>query len=533
MPATFTRFQRRLFYIFIILLTVPALFVNLGTMAMIDDEAIRALVAMEMDISGNYIVPTVNGELYYNKPPLYNWFLLFFYHLFGSYEEWVSRSVTVLCLIGYAATVFYYSRRHYSTRFAFINAFFLITCGRILWYDSMLGLIDLGYSWLTFTSFMIVYHAGEKRKYGQLFLLTYLLTAAGFLLKGLPSVVFQGATLGAYFLYRKDWRRLFGSAHFAGIGLFLLIVGSYYITYHQYHSVADLFDTIVNESTKRTAAEHGMADTVKHLFTFPFEFIYHFLPWTILVVFLFRKDLLKVLAADTFITFCCIIFLADIVVYWVSVEVYPRYLFMHLPLLFTVLLHLYFREENGNGFARRLTHIALGMICATAVTAAFVPLFLERAGEESHLFLKCAVPGALLAGLNILYYPKKRERLLITVAVLLIARLLFNWFVIPDRHRHDRGTMVQAAAAEFGRQYQERPLYFYRGAVMERTTSYYITRESGQIFRYTDIIKDTAAVYLIQAENHPEAEYQKLGEVPVRYGNRRLTIVEDFRRRAE
>ena len=39
------------------------------------DEAIRSLVALEMKLSGNLITPTLHGEYYYNKPPLYNWIL--------------------------------------------------------------------------------------------------------------------------------------------------------------------------------------------------------------------------------------------------------------------------------------------------------------------------------------------------------------------------------------------------------------------------------------------------------------------------
>ena len=62
------------FYIAAIFLLLPALLINLGILTFIDDEGIRSLVALEMKLSGNYITPTLNGEFYYNKPPLYNWF---------------------------------------------------------------------------------------------------------------------------------------------------------------------------------------------------------------------------------------------------------------------------------------------------------------------------------------------------------------------------------------------------------------------------------------------------------------------------
>ncbi|MEL7375863.1 MAG: glycosyl transferase, partial [Bacteroidota bacterium] len=57
------------------LLLLPALLWNLGIMVFIDDEAIRALVAQEMIWSGDYLVPTMHGDPYLNKPPLWNWIL--------------------------------------------------------------------------------------------------------------------------------------------------------------------------------------------------------------------------------------------------------------------------------------------------------------------------------------------------------------------------------------------------------------------------------------------------------------------------
>ena len=39
------------------------------------EEPRRCLVAMEMIASGDYIVPTVMGETYLKKPPLYNWLI--------------------------------------------------------------------------------------------------------------------------------------------------------------------------------------------------------------------------------------------------------------------------------------------------------------------------------------------------------------------------------------------------------------------------------------------------------------------------
>ncbi len=88
-----------------VLLCFPAFLLNLGTIAFIGDEAIRTLVALEMKLSGNFIVPTLNGEPYYNKPPLYNWFIYLLSMLFGSFGEWPTRVTTLIFLGAFAWTV--------------------------------------------------------------------------------------------------------------------------------------------------------------------------------------------------------------------------------------------------------------------------------------------------------------------------------------------------------------------------------------------------------------------------------------------
>ena len=531
MQETFTRQQQYLFFGFILLLLVPALLINLGLIPFIDDEAMRALIALEMDLSGNYITPTINGEYYYNKPPLYNWFLLIWFKFFGTYEEFVSRLATIFCLLGYATTIFYFSKKHYSTKFAFLNAFFLITCGRILIYDSMLGLIDIAFSWVTFSAFMIVYHQYEKRNFHALFAFTYLLTAIGFLMKGLPSLVFQGATLFSFFLYKKDFKKLFSLAHIAGGILFLLIVGAYYLAYNQYNSLETVFNTLLFESSRRTASTHGMGSTILHLFSFPFEVIYHFLPWTILVVLFFQKGIRKILAADSFIVFCLVTFFANILVYWISVQVYPRYLFMHLPLLFTSLLYLYFREDQQTKY-HQVIHIILGVLCFGLFLGMFAPLFLERESEISFLYLKTTGLGLVIGGLCWIFMKKKQERLLITIAVLLVARVALNWFILPERYVIDWGTPVKETSIKMGKEFKGKSLFIFSKTLMQPTNAFYVTREREEIFRYKETVDNPNELFVVDPFHvKREFDYDKKGEILVRYKELTFDVADNVRKK--
>ena len=170
-----------------------------------------------------------------------------------------------------------------------------LTCGRIMFWDSFLAYIDILYSLISFTGFMIIYHQYEKGNFLKLFLYSYFLCAAGFMLKGFPSLLFQGITLLTYFIYQRNWKKLFSIQHIAGILLFALIVGGYYFAYFQQADGLKTIEGLLDQSTRRTAIhdQYNYLQFFLHLITYPFENIYHFLPWSIMAIYFFSKSAIK------------------------------------------------------------------------------------------------------------------------------------------------------------------------------------------------------------------------------------------------
>ena len=89
-------YQKKLLIALFILIPI-AYFLRLNSYQLIFEEPRRALVALEMLLADNWIFPSTNGELYYNKPPLYNWILIGFFSLLGK-TEWVVRLPSILSL---------------------------------------------------------------------------------------------------------------------------------------------------------------------------------------------------------------------------------------------------------------------------------------------------------------------------------------------------------------------------------------------------------------------------------------------------
>jgi len=468
------------YYGLFVVLLIPALLINLGVHHIFihTDESLRALIALEMLFSEEFIAPTVNGLYYYNKPPLYNWIIAASYRLFEEPSLFALRFPVSVAIFFYGFLIVRFIGKATSRRMGWLVAIMTITSGRILFYDSFLGLIDIAFSAVIFTNFMLFYHLGKRKKYFELFAITYFLSAIAYLMKGLPPIVFQGFTVIAFAIYIKDWKILFHRMHFLGVLFFVIPVGLYYLAYIQVNSqpLFDLFETLWTESSKRTVTDHGIIDTLKSLYEFPLENLYHFAPWTIFVVFLFRKDALKSLWQDQFGRFVILVFGLNIIVYWTSPGVHPRYLFMFLPLLFVLLVKA---EKKASRQAISTIQLILMVIM---VLGALAPWFaiaqILELGVEGTIF-KLGLLSTSMAIIAFMFHRQKHRRWIILGIFLLVVRIGFDWFVLPNRDA--KGSEFAEAALEVARITEGQPLYIIGPNYVHSATSFMIERQRGEI----------------------------------------------------
>ncbi len=510
--SIFDFFKRnpKVLYAFSILMLFPALLWHLGFLAINfpTDESTRAIVALEMIISGNYFTPTINGEFYYNKPPLYNWIIIAFYKMAGNYSEFTLRLPVVIGLFLFGITIFYFVRKELGSKKAFIIAMLFITSGRILFWDSFLGLIDITFSWLVYSSFMLIWYFYKRKKFLSLFLISYLLTSITFLMKGLPSLVFQAITLLTFFTYQKEFKKLFSWKHFAGIGLLVLIVGSYYYVYSRHNVLDNVFSTLFSESEKRTIINYGWKRFVTHLFTFPVEMFYHFFPWSILGIFLVSRKFFGKVKNHPFLLFNFYIFLFNILIYWTSPETYPRYIFMLFPPLFTVLIYLFYQDMEVNGKRSAFVQYFLGSVLILGMVAAVLMPVLKQTGWVDLAWLKGTILFIVVGFLLLLYIKIKDQRLVIFASAMLVLRIGFDWFIIPPRYQdfqeHKEGALKAAEVTGNSK------LYIYKNSETEHATSFYITLGKMQLLTFKHDNFNTTDYYYLDPRLLPEDKYETI-----------------------
>jgi 4-amino-4-deoxy-L-arabinose transferase-like glycosyltransferase len=182
---------------------------SLATPQFEKEEARRAIPAREMLASGNYVLPTIWGRPYLNKPPLYFWAVAAASRITGGVDEASTRFPAVLSTIVTALFVYGFGSALFGTRAGLLaGAVFLVSLASFE--KGVLGEIEAAFVCAVFGSSALLWSASRGSS-GAL-LGSGLLLAAALLLKGPPALVFfLGAGLGIAAAgpgvgYLRSWR---------------------------------------------------------------------------------------------------------------------------------------------------------------------------------------------------------------------------------------------------------------------------------------------------------------------------------------
>ena len=111
----------------LVLLCLALFFLRLGGFALWDiDEGMHASTSKIMVQSGDWLAPVYNGEPFYDKPPLYNWFVALSFLVFG-FTEFAARLPSALLGLGTVLLTYRFGRRMLGAEAAFLGAAVLAT----------------------------------------------------------------------------------------------------------------------------------------------------------------------------------------------------------------------------------------------------------------------------------------------------------------------------------------------------------------------------------------------------------------------
>lgn len=267
-------------------------FVGLGKVPLIGlDEALYAEASREMLESGNYIVPTYNGQPFFDKPPLGYWLQAASIRAFGvnSFAVRLPSAIAATILVFATALV---GSRLYSDRAGIFAGFILATALYTLPLARLCSLDQLFTLSITMAIFgFAMTYLGIQSYWG--YVLLWIASGASVLTKGPAGCIIVFAVVGTYVLVRRVFsessrkmkthnaRTRAYLSHAFGAVMFALIVIPWYVLVQRETEGAFLKEFLLHQNLQR-----AMGTDFHHNMPFWFYlpiYVAGFFPWSVFI----------------------------------------------------------------------------------------------------------------------------------------------------------------------------------------------------------------------------------------------------------
>lgn len=222
------------------ILTAAGLFVifyfiffhNIGTYPLMDiDETRYVLMSKDMFHSKDFMTLYLNGEYFFEKPPLYFWLECISFKLFGFVNEFSARFPVSLCAMILSFSVYFTGKKIVSRTYGVLSSLILATSLEftVLSKYAILDIVLCTFCALSVFSYFLTFYTQEKNK-KYFWWLFYIFSALAVLAKGVPGFVIPFGTVFFVSLYTKTFKSVFKPVYLIpGVILFLIVTLPWHI----------------------------------------------------------------------------------------------------------------------------------------------------------------------------------------------------------------------------------------------------------------------------------------------------------------
>ncbi len=268
---------------------------NLGGLEFKGEEARRALPAVEMLKSGNYIVPYIGGEPYYKKPPLINWLVAGSLKLCGVQNEFAARLPSVVFVLLFPLILLYIPGAWPDNNIRFMTGLIFMSCVGIL---EKGRLIEIEAVYVSLTGIATCWWLStwlSQRPRWQIWLVPALALTAGMLTKGPAHLLFFfTVVLSVLIANRRLKDILVVESILCLIVIFGVTAWWYYLAQNQVDSTAMQQEINQQLSSRIFSLKYRLSEN----FSSFYRSLIGFLPWIIFLPVLWNQSLLQSMAPD-------------------------------------------------------------------------------------------------------------------------------------------------------------------------------------------------------------------------------------------
>lgn len=243
------------------------------------DEGRYSEIAREMQLTGDYITPHLNGVAFFDKPVLHYWLQTIAINVFGI-NEWGLRFWTVFFGVAGCLIVYIAGRSLFTRRAGMLSA--IILASSPLYFGiSHYATLDSELTTLVSGSllfFLMALHTSSNKKRILLFLLSYVFCGLAVLTKGLIGIVIPAMIIGSWILILNRWQ-IFKNIHIIlGICIIMLIAVPWYWLVQKANPQFFYFFVVLQQFSRFFSTANFNNETF-FWFYFPVVALV-FLPWT-------------------------------------------------------------------------------------------------------------------------------------------------------------------------------------------------------------------------------------------------------------
>lgn len=272
-------------------------FHGIGTYALMDvDETRYVTMARDMFNSKDFMTLYLNGEYFFEKPPLYFWQECLSFALWGKINEFSARFPVALLGFLFSFIVYFTSRKRISRSFGIFTSLILATSLEfiILAKYAILDIVLTFYIGLAMIMYFQTFFCLEQHKkfYWWAF---YLFSGLAVMAKGIPGFVVPFGTVFFCSLVTKRFKEIFKPKYFIpGILLFLLVVLPWHIIMlHKYNPL--FFDEyIIKHHLHRFLnTAHNEIGRKQPFYYYFIVVLWGFIPWIFSTVSVFIEKIIN------------------------------------------------------------------------------------------------------------------------------------------------------------------------------------------------------------------------------------------------
>lgn len=206
---------------------VLTLFLFLGHNALSGSEDRWAEISREMLVSGDWLHPSLNWRIYFDKPLLTYWLILPFALLYGGFNEFIVRIPSALAGLAGLWGILLLGRKLFDRRTALLAGWMLLSCyGFLFW--ARAAAADMANMAAIVLAVAFFYQVEDRAKFYHYFGF-YLICFLGAWAKGLPALVMPFVVIAPHLLMEKRWLRHLKISNFCA---FIIAAAIFFVPFY-------------------------------------------------------------------------------------------------------------------------------------------------------------------------------------------------------------------------------------------------------------------------------------------------------------